>query len=70
MKLTQGCDMNENKKPSIFNNMMMISIVIAAFIALIVSLTTGDQTVWAYMIPIGVAVGASISNGRKEKSVQ
>ncbi len=61
--------MNKNNKSTAFNGKMMtISILIAALVALIVSLTTGDQTVWVYMIPIGVAVGTAISNGQTEKS--
>lgn len=42
---------------------MGIGIVIGALIALIVNITTGDDSVWSYMIPIGVSMGVPIGIG-------
>ena len=39
---------------------MGIGIAIGALIALIVNITTGDDSVWSYMIPIGASMGVPI----------
>ena len=47
---------------------IFISILISAAIALGVSAITGDQTVWAYMIPLGIATGVAIKAGQSKAS--
>lgn len=47
---------------------MVIGILISTLIALIVNLITGDSSVWTYMIPIGVAMGAAIGAGQAKQA--
>ena len=47
----------------------MISILIAAFVAMLVSVTTGEN-IWAWTIPLGVAVGTAIWAGRQNAKEQ
>jgi hypothetical protein len=60
-----------NKSESTFlqKNIMLVSILISAFVALLVSTATGDQTVWAYMIPLGVATGTAIHAGQNKQAL-
>lgn len=46
---------------------MALGTAIATVIALVVQVTTGDGAVWAYVIPIGVAMGAAIGAGATAK---
>ncbi|MCI0397457.1 MAG: hypothetical protein L0332_19335 [Chloroflexi bacterium] len=39
---------------------MALGVIVAAVIALIVSLITGDNDIWIWAIPVGVAVGLAI----------
>lgn len=42
---------------------MAFGVLVGAFIALIVSFTTGDSSVWAWAIPVGLATGLAIGAG-------
>jgi len=48
---------------------MALGAIIAALIALVVQLTTGDAGIWGWAIPVGVAVGLAIgaSAGAKKQ---
>ena len=48
---------------------MVISILIAAFVAMLVSVTAGEN-IWAWTIPLGVAVGTAIWAGRQNAKEQ
>ena len=43
---------------------MVIGVLAGVLISLLVSAITGDQTVWSYMIPIGIAGGMGIGANR------
>jgi threonine/homoserine efflux transporter RhtA len=42
-------------------------VIIAALIALLVSALTGDQSIWAWAIPVGLAVGLAVGAGSDKK---
>lgn len=46
---------------------MVAGIFVAALIALLVSTVTGDNAVWSWAIPVGVAVGLAIGAGRQRE---
>jgi hypothetical protein len=39
-------------------------VIVGALIALIVSTITGDQSVWAWAIPVGLASGLAVGAGK------
>jgi hypothetical protein len=39
-------------------------VIVGALIALIVSAITGDQSIWAWAIPVGLASGLAVGAGR------
>lgn len=41
-----------------------LGVIIASAVALIVSTLTGDDSVWAWAIPLGIASGLAIGAGR------
>ena len=43
---------------------MALCVIIAAFVALLVNLITGDAFVWTWAIPAGIATGLAIGAGR------
>lgn len=45
---------------------MVGGIVVGALVALIVSALTGDQAVWSWTIPVGLAAGLAIGAGRQQ----
>ena len=47
---------------------MVGGIIVGALIALLVSTLTNDQSVWSYMIPIGVACGLAVGAGRPRRT--
>jgi hypothetical protein len=46
---------------------MALGVMGAAFIALVVSLITGNHEIWAWAIPVGIAVGLAIGAGASSK---
>ena len=63
--------MNQKSESSFLQkNIILVSILISAFVSLIVSLSTGDQTVWGFMIPIGVATGVAIHSGTNREEIK
>ena len=57
----------KNLTQQFINYGLLISIIISALIALIVSNITQDDTIWSWAIPVGAAVGVAISNRRNLK---
>lgn len=49
--------LNEGKR------VLLLSILISAAMALLISAVTGDPSVWSIAIPIGVACGVAIQSG-------
>lgn len=47
---------------------MALGVFVAAVIALIVNLVTGNSDVWVWAIPVGIAVGLAIGAGQQNKS--
>ncbi|MDX1436164.1 MAG: hypothetical protein R3335_05095 [Anaerolineales bacterium] len=47
---------------------MALGTIAGALIALVVSLITGDQAVWSWAIPVGLASGLAIGAGRQRRS--
>ncbi len=45
---------------------MTAGIIVAALIAVIVSSVTGDNAVWSWAVPVGLAVGLAIGAGREK----
>lgn len=55
--------MNENMKMKLnAGTGMGLGAVIAAVVALVVSAVTGDQAIWSWAIPVGVAVGLAVGS--------
>jgi hypothetical protein len=48
---------------------MVAGVFVAALVALVVSMITGDDAVWTWAIPVGIAVGLAIGAGRQSKEV-
>ena len=46
---------------------MIGGVFVSAFVALVVSIATGDSFVWTWAIPIGVGVGTAIGAGLIER---
>lgn len=46
---------------------MVAGVIIGVVVALIVSVTMGDDAVWSWAIPVGVAVGLAVG-AKKESS--
>lgn len=42
-------------------------VIIGALVALVISTLTGDQTIWAWAIPVGLACGLSIGAGNQKE---
>jgi hypothetical protein len=42
---------------------MALGVIVAAVIALVASFTTGDNSIWLWAIPVGLAVGLAIGAG-------
>lgn len=47
---------------------MVLGTLVGALIALLVSTVTGDQTVWSWAVPAGLASGLAIGAGRARGS--
>jgi MFS family permease len=47
---------------------MVAGILIGAMIALAVSAMTGDQSIWNWAIPFGLATGLAIVTGKQNRS--
>ena len=47
---------------------MVAGIFVATMIALLVSASTGDQSIWSWAIPVGLATGLAIGAGREQQS--
>lgn len=47
---------------------MVSGIVIGAFVALVVSTVTADQSIWSWAIPVGLAMGLAIGAGLQRNS--
>ncbi len=47
---------------------MVAGIFVGAAVALAVSVITGDQSIWSWAIPVGLAVGLAIGAGRQRQS--
>ena len=47
---------------------MALGALLGALVALIVSAVTGDQTVWSWAIPVGLASGLAIGAERARRS--
>jgi ABC-type uncharacterized transport system permease subunit len=45
---------------------MAAGVIIAALIALLVSTLTGDQSIWGWAIPVGLASGLAIGAGKQQ----
>lgn len=46
---------------------MVAGVVAGAVIAIAVSTLTGDQTIWQWAIPVGVAAGLAIGAGKQQE---
>jgi hypothetical protein len=46
---------------------MALGVLVAGLVALIVSLTTGDNNIWTWAIPVGVASGLAVGAGNASK---
>lgn len=42
-------------------------VIIGALMALVISAITGDQSVWAWAIPVGLAVGLAVGAGSQKR---
>lgn len=63
--------MKQNKENRLSLNAgtgMVSGILIAALIAVIVSSITGEQAIWAWAIPVGLAVGLAIGAGHAQQT--
>ena len=58
---------DKNLTQQMINNQLLQAIVISAIIASIVSMVMGDNAIWSWAIPVGVAVGAAINGGRSSQ---
>lgn len=47
---------------------MAAGTLIGAFVALLVSSLTGDQSIWSWAIPAGLASGLAVGAGRERTS--
>lgn len=46
---------------------MALGAILAAVVALLVNLVTGDTSIWAWAIPLGIALGVAVGAGRANK---
>jgi hypothetical protein len=44
---------------------MALGAILGGLIALVVSAITGDQSVWSWAVPVGLATGLAIGAGRQ-----
>jgi hypothetical protein len=47
---------------------MALGAVVAAIIALVVQVATGNGSIWAFAIPLGIAVGLAIGAGANRRA--
>lgn len=62
--------MNKNEQSKLQLNAgtgMAGGVIIGALIALVVSAIIGDQSVWAWAIPVGLAVGLAVGVGNQNE---
>jgi hypothetical protein len=67
-KTFQESQMNKQNLTLNAGTGMVAGVIIAAIIALLVSATTGDQSIWSWAIPVGLATGLAIGAGRQQQS--
>lgn len=49
---------------------MVAGIITAALVALLVSSVTGDNSVWSWAIPVGLASGLAVGAGQQRQRAQ
>jgi hypothetical protein len=47
---------------------MALGAVLAALVALVVYLVTGNAAIWVWAIPVGIAVGLAVGAGAAQRS--
>lgn len=49
---------------------MVLGVVFGTAVALIVSLITGDGSIWSWAIPVGLATGLAIGAGKSNRAIK
>ena len=62
------CEKNQSKLQLNAGTGMALGALIGALVAWIVSSVTGDQAVWSWAVPVGLASGLAIGAGRQSRS--
>lgn len=61
--------MNKNEQGKLQLNAgtgMAGGVIIGALMALVISTITGDQSVWAWAIPVGLSIGLAVGAGNQK----
>ncbi|MEM7332667.1 MAG: hypothetical protein AAF490_11280 [Chloroflexota bacterium] len=55
--------MNKNTKiPQLDGKIILLAVLIATVASILITMVTGDHSVWGYMIPLGVTFGTIFAN--------